>query len=314
MNFDDVVKEFNSVDGSTYKSPIKLIADPSFSRIFKKLFQPGNPINRISGEDRIMSLINSVLYPGVGIDGYKVKKITTVMNDIKDINQPLEPLNVGALRFEIICRCQCWKGYKNENTIDTFDIIIQMFHVFADMDGLVKYFSLLKSKRIPCNFEFDDNIPLKVLSFLTHNNMDKIPHFISETCYKHLLLNDSHERILNIRNTIDIYAIFLPNELEKCQKNKPIIIDGKELDNIGKEWIKTLSLRLWASAVALDENVYKYIIPKNINYYSVVVQSIFDILEGIDFDFIKKCIEEEKTANQFVCNKIEEFLKNEKAF
>jgi len=303
----DKLEVFETIDGLTMKSPIKLIADPSFNRTFKKIFIPNNIVNGISGEDRIMCLINSFLFPGVDDYGYKVKKITNILNNDEDIDQPL---GVNSLKFEIVCRCHCWKGDINENndiyTIDTFDIILQMIHIYTTENTLMNYACLMKNNNISSNYEFEDKIPLKVLSFLVYKKTTRFDSpFIFESMCSHLLLYNPNKHTINFNNTIDLYVIYLPEELEKIFNNKPIVIHNNKLDNTGKEWIKLLTLRLWASAFSRKvDNSCKFIIPKDTTDSDIVIQSIFDILENIDFDFVKKCLEDEEMIYRSLCEEI----------
>jgi len=82
---------------------------------------------------------------------------------------------------------------------------------------------------------------------------------------------------------VEVFVINLQAEIKKLSESKEISLNGKEISKTGKEWIKLLGLRHWAT-VKHYSNYYRYIIPEDTSDSDEVIQSALKILQLIDED------------------------------
>ena len=91
------------------------IVDPSYDQIFKKLFEEGNPFYEIEGKQRLISFLNSIIFPDIKNDPqiYEIERLSNE-NTIMNSNA------LGLLRYDILCKAKCKTKYaqKNEKSIN----------------------------------------------------------------------------------------------------------------------------------------------------------------------------------------------------
>jgi len=115
--------EFDLMGGGYKELPYIEVADSGYVQTFKRIFSWELTINGITGEERLRSLLNSLLYPNVSDDGYNIKKVTAIRNENNSLGSETK---VGVLYFDVICRCECWKGKKGkEEEMEIFDVEMQ---------------------------------------------------------------------------------------------------------------------------------------------------------------------------------------------
>eukprot|EP00833_Pecoramyces_ruminatium_P011350 jgi/Orpsp1_1/1185382/evm.model.c7180000093502.1 len=84
----------------------KTISDPSYDIIFKKIFYDHSPVNKdIDGKKRLISLINGIFFPNISDDGFKVKEIQYIQNEIVTYGKKDRS---GTFIFDVPCICTCW--------------------------------------------------------------------------------------------------------------------------------------------------------------------------------------------------------------
>jgi len=124
--------------------------------------------------------------------------------------------------------------------------------------------------------------PLKVLSFINYDNKetDNI-HYRSYKTEIVLTELDGNKIKTMDEPPVEVYFINLQAEIEKLSKSEEISLNGKEISKTGKEWIKLLGLRHWAT----QKNYYlyhRYVIPKDTSDSDEMIQSALKILQLID--------------------------------
>jgi len=305
--------KFDLMDGGYKELPYIEIADSGYEQTFKQLFSWKHTINGISGEERLISLLNSLLYPNVSDDGYNIKKVTTIRNESNRLGSETK---LGVPFFDVVCRCECWKGKKEmEEEIEIFDVEMQTGYDNVFISRAFEYGVSLRDtiyieekeeeRRKKKDME-KSNIeepkkkikkhPVKVLSFINYDN--KETDNIQYKSYKtEIVLTDLDGNKIKTMDDppVEVYFIDLQAEIEKLSKSEEISINGKEISKTGKEWIKLLGLRHWATQI----NYYlyhRYVIPKDTSDSDEVIQSALKILQLVDEESLIEYCKAEMTA------------------
>lgn len=271
---------FNTISHCEANTQYRLIADPSYDQTFKKLFTWNNAVDGITGADRIMSLLNSLFYPNAGEDDFMIRRVEHLPNESTRFGATNA---LGMLRFDIACRCSCWSNQKIEN-IQIFDIEMQTCYEASFINRLIDYGSTL---RISNNHK-----RVVVLAFLNYTRNDAQNYALS-LFYK----NENGVPVHKFENGIDTYCIYLPSLMDDIINQRQIIIDGNVIGNIGKEWIKLLSLRHWATKACYST---KYTVPASANDSNIAIQSALNILSSVNDDELMSYIQQEKSANDML--------------
>jgi len=124
----------------------KLIADPSYDTIFKKIFYDISPENdNIDGKTRLISFINGILFPDAEDDDIKVRKIKYLQNEIVTYGNEVRK---GTFIFDVPCICTCWgieyseddsSPQKKNETIFGVDIEMQIMYQKDYPERFYKY-------------------------------------------------------------------------------------------------------------------------------------------------------------------------------
>jgi len=295
--------KFALKDGGYKEIPYIEIADSGYDQTFKKLFSWELTINDITGEDRLRSLLNSLLYPNVSDDGYNIKKVRIIRNESNKLGSETK---IGVLFFDVVCRCECWNGKngkEEEIEPEIFDVEMQTGYDNGFIGRAFEYGISLrgtsyvgekdeerKEKKIMGESYFKEQKkkikkhPVKVISFMNYDN--KETDNIHYKSYKtEIVLTDLDGNKIKTMDDppVEVFVINLQAEIKKLLESKEISINGKEISKTGKEWIKLLGLRHWAT-VKHYSNYYRYIIPEDTSDSDEVIQSALKILQLIDED------------------------------
>ena len=84
--------------------------DPSYDKVFKAIFGEGNVCNKKNGNDRLLNLLNSLIFPQQK-DKY-FTKVTSVSNEKGKISKGNK--NSGILRFDISCKATLYDNKKKK--------------------------------------------------------------------------------------------------------------------------------------------------------------------------------------------------------
>ena len=210
----------------TERNQEQIIADPSFDGTFKKIFTFENITNDITGNDRLKSLLNSLLYPdsAESNNDFMIREIKELPNEMTNISQT----SLGILKSDIVCRCVCNSGNESKSKQVIFDIEMQTGFDFAFENRLFNYATALKQR--------NNGKPVIVLAFLnyTKNEQDYSAAFYKKT---------EDGKISYVPNNLDIYSIHLGNINKKLREKEEIKIADKKIGKIGKEWLSLLSIR-----------------------------------------------------------------------
>ena len=273
MEFYNVKKEEDDnyyCNGKILSGEMLTLSDPTYDLTFKYLFSSQN-VEEISGEDRLTSLLNSLIYQN------KIQSIQELNTEyIKynyDVNKNLEPLR--ALRSDLAFKITL-KDKKDCNLIELINIEMQLGFPGNFLERLINYGLLLKERNKDKN---NHNYKTLVLGFINYKGKIELKsnsYFLSE------FNSEDNKFIKKVDDFVDIVLINLFEISKKLENNEKIYILGEEVGNIGKNWLKLLSLRHWAKK--LKNNTF--LIP-NINS-NKEINSAIKYLKGVqDNDLMK---------------------------
>ena len=204
----------------------QIIVDPSFDGTFKKIFTLENTINDINGNDRLKSLLNSLLYPECteSNNDFMIREVKALPNDMTNISKS----SLGTLKSDIVCRCICHSGDTLKNKEMVFDIEMQTGFDSAFENRLFNYATTLK--------QINGGIHVIVLAFLNYTK--------NEQDYSAAIYNKTENgKICYVPNYLDVYSIHLGNINKKLREQQEITIADKPIGSVGKEWLSVLSVR-----------------------------------------------------------------------
>ncbi len=270
---------FSTISKGNIYIPYRLIADSAYDQTFKKIFTWNNTIDGITGEDRTLSLLNSIFYPDAGEDGFKIRGIKPLPNESTRFD---EKTPLGVLKFDIACRCSCWPdGHPHE--VKIFDVEMQTGYEADFVGRLFDYGSALRT--------VNDHKPVVILAFLNYARGKTDASCATGLFYKNELGNP----IGAVSGVVDTQCLYLPTKAEKLLAQESIIIEGKELRNTGREWLKLLSLRHWATEVRYG-SVVRYAVPKFAEDSDPAIKSALTILESVNDLELNSYIQQESSA------------------
>lgn len=238
--------------GSTDK-----FVDPSFDSIFQNIFCEGNSINNKSGKERLINLLNSLIFPNEKEIKFINISFTSNQNNLLTIGKK------GGFRFDILCKATIYDNKKAKSLI--LDVEMQLFKDKNMIERFFKYCSSISKQN-------EENT--LVIVFI--NNNEKINYY-NRSQYIQLISNQPNGAKDKTLDFFGIYFINLKEEIEKIMKNEKIYIKQKELDENGICWIKLLGIRHWGI-----QNDHRYFMPKNINFPSEEIKTAFIMLEQIN--------------------------------
>jgi len=223
-----------SCDGKILSGEMITLTDPTHDLNFKCLFAQQNTIE-ISGIDRSTSLLNSLIYQN------EIESMQELNTDLVKYNFSkntyLERLRL--YRSDLVFKVKL--NDKNDyNLVQLINIEMELDHPDNLKQRLMKYGLSLSNKNRGNNKE---EYKALVLGFINCNgdvNLKSNTLFISE------FDSQTNTFIQKIENFVDIVIINLFEISKKLENNEKIYILGKEIGNIGKNWLKLLSLRHWA--------------------------------------------------------------------
>ena len=128
--------------------------DPSYDPIFKKLFSDGFPFNGKKGIDRLLDLLNSIIFPNE-----ENKKFINIIYNSNESNN-LDANKKGNLRLDISCKGTIFDNNKKDTII--IDIELQLGNDSFIIERLFKYGSSLYR-------QFDKET--LVLAFLNYDDL-----------------------------------------------------------------------------------------------------------------------------------------------
>jgi hypothetical protein len=238
-------------------SRYRRVGDPSFQATFERIFSFDQEILGVTGQDRILSLLNSFFFPNSDETCDQIRGVTPLPNPNSD--------EIG-----IACRCVCLSD-------KSFDVLIQT-GLEAQRSGLL--FSHT-SARISAN----EGRSVVVLGFLNHEAREDE----DELSWRMIVYDDMPEEI---RGQVEVHCVILSKAAAALKANEVIQVDGKELGEVGRAWVKLLSMRYWAS-----KDGEMYMVPKS-SVSDGAINSALRILEYVTEQEVKDYEVEEKQARK----------------
>lgn len=192
---------------------VSFIADPAYYSTFKMLFES-------NGEEKSLSdFLNSILFSEEDKDEDEIINLRYIGDEFHKFN---EKNNKNMLSTDVVCSIKTKKGEK---------IVLCLEMQVAKKKSFTKgLFDCGKSLRNNNQYENCYYLGLCLYS-------EKGTNFAS--------LNRTKGSEITSLNYIKLIEIDISEEIKNMEQNKPIIINGKEIKNKGKEYIKLLGIRNW---------------------------------------------------------------------
>ena len=245
--------------------------DPAYDSVFKAIFGDGNIIDEKGGKERLLNLLNSLLFPNEETKGFidihsisnEKSKITTKQN------------NSGILRFDISCKATLYND-KNEKKTKIIDIEMQIGKKTGILSRMKNYaydlFQTYETETI-------------LIAFMNQEQINKE----NSSQYKITYLYDSKGEVIEEEQDTDIMIINLKQEIEKNQAKQKIIVRNKELNKVGISWLKLLGIRHWGKSIKDF-----YFLPKNVYFLSKELEATFKLLQSYDEGKLRRLLRKEE--------------------
>ena len=245
--------------------------DPAYDSVFKAIFGDGNIIDEKGGKERLLNLLNSLLFPNEETKGFidihsisnEKSKITTKQN------------NSGILRFDISCKATLYND-KNEKKTKIIDIEMQIGKKTGILSRMKNYaydlFQTYETETI-------------LIAFMNQEQINKE----NSSQYTITYLYDSKGEVIEEEQDKDIMIINLKQEIEKNQAKQKIIVRNKELNKVGISWLKLLGIRHWGKI-----SKKFYYLPKNVCFLSKELNTAFKLLQSYDDGQLEKLLRKEE--------------------
>jgi len=288
----DGIGIFKKLDNTEVELSYKSLADPTYDQTFKTLFIGDTKINGINSEQRLMSILNSLLFLDTNENDLKIRKIKYLPNEKVDFN-------IDVLKVDVICECICWelgKGEVKEEDQTKFCVVFEM---------QIKYTSdfIYRFKNYKDSFKSFHRMPVVIISFLNYKDgFDPFYIFSKKFEGKKIrgigsFIMDDENNPLALQSKFynNVFFFHLKSEINDLNQNKVLKLNNKALNSTGMAWIKLLSLRHWASE-DYSYDVKRYIIPGEMSDLPIEIQSAISILQFISNEDLKLFIESENEA------------------
>ena len=255
------------------------IVDPSYDQVFKKIFEEGNVFNKIEGKQRLISFLNSIIFPDTENDP-RIYEIERLSNESTNMNIGN---SLGSLRYDILCKAKCKSKYnqKNEKTIN---IEMQLSCDSHLRKRLINYASTVYKLY---------NLETIVLC-LVNKKSDKDDF---TTSFTRLITSHQRKKTVENLNDLKIIVLNLPELIEQINNEVEIIVENKKIETIGRNWIKLLGIRNWGL-----KEFHRFILPSEINFECDELKSTFLMLKNTKELDLARAISEQ----QFIDGVLEE--------
>lgn len=193
---------------------VSKIVDPSYEPIFKKIFEEGNNFNNKTGEQRLISFLNSIIFPDEknDIQIYEIQKLPNESTIIKETSS-------GILWYDILCKAKC-KSIFNQKYNKIINIEMQLSCDYNINQRLLDYATSAHKKYK------EETIVL----CLINKGSDKNDFKTSITSLRKKYLEG---RKIVALNDFKIFVLNLPELINKIKNREQIIIEKKEIKEIG---------------------------------------------------------------------------------
>ncbi len=234
--------EFLEMNGMTPFDPMRMvkIAEPTYDQTFKALFVGNEQIEGYTPNQRLISLLNGLLYPEADEDdeALKIRRIFPLNSEITQIGMTDAR---GVLRFDIACTCECWSGQSHLTREGAIPERKGVVNVEMQKTKDVKFGERLQTYASALYRKY--NCEVQIIAFMGHKTVavrnDSIA--IKPFLVSHL----TGEPITPMEGVTDVGAIDLRFCADMLNEGKNIMYNAKPLGKIGREWLKLLSINQW---------------------------------------------------------------------
>ena len=252
-------KSFVEYDmNNTYK-----LIDPVFDEIFKTIFAYGHESNKISGKERLISFLNSILH-----SKYR-EKIVSIEYFPNDLVKPNQKTRIGMIVL---------KAYFEKGRILYIYIEIQTSFYQKIFKRWVEYasrlFSNVENESLVLVLQVDDT---ENRSFSIYPSKKEENPFLEE----------------KIEDTFEIISINVKNAISLIRQKKPIKLGNIDISKEGKIWLKIIGLRFWI--LPFDDF---YILPEKLKV-SPEIQSVINLLSIYSPEKLSEIMEIDYKAKKF---------------
>ncbi|MDR1907147.1 MAG: hypothetical protein LBQ03_02965 [Puniceicoccales bacterium] len=281
------------------------IANPTYDLTFKSLFTSadsrlgfGDFGDRSHANRRLMSLLNSIIYPTAANDPNCEQIIavelqpTEILTGSKSADEGSElEKALTALRCDIVCECTIQK--ENQQDRETFfiyfDIEMQRAKIRKRISNFFNYRNILQQK-----YNTED---VRLIAFLNY----RTDELVQETVSGDFTFDKEKSAFLPIGESIEDAkkrtspVIGLQAVVTAIKNGEEVVImPDKPLGREGKEWLKLLGVEWWAHSTG----DHRYIVPKQVS--CKVIGESLEVLnhKGITDDMLRQ--EYEKVAGALV--------------
>jgi hypothetical protein len=203
-----------------------------------------------------MAFLNSIFYPKVGEDGFRIKELKMIDGER---TQPGQVRGKGTQRSDLACKCTCWDGVekpRNKGNIEMFDVEMQRTYNPGFMDRIQKYGeNLRKAEKGKVGAR---KVGVRVLALYNYVADKDVPSVISRRVVKDLETG-AEER--TVEGEPEIYLINLADRVAEMERGKRIMVENQELGEEGELWLALLGIRQWQENRKLEVKQTYFIAP-----------------------------------------------------
>ena len=270
------------------------VTSPIIDNTFQKIFGENEQITK--------SLLNSLIYP----EKERINKI-----EFLPTNRPGkigEKNSFYSIRTDVLCKCYLDFDNEDEDKELIVDLEMQINFNKENTKRFIYYLKRLYSKYFDAKIIVlalvFRNVPNPYINKGTKTNLEE------KDIYSNLEVNHYDEEFT-------IYQIDISYCYKLLLKEKKLRVIKKEIDDIGKEWLKFLNLPNWCSSIKKN---YYVLPPLRMKFFkSKEVFLAFKILkdeDNIQYDMYLYDLEKINQKNEFVNNliiqnkELKEMIKN----
>lgn len=199
------------------------LVDPTLDRIFKSIFGYGKESNKIVGQQRLISFLNSILFSKYG---QKIIAIEYLQNDLVKPNQKS---NFGTRIADIVLKAT----FENNRT------------VFIDIEIQTSFYQQIFRRWVEYASRLFSNVEKETLLLVLQADDTKNRYFSIYPVKK-----DENPFIeKKIEDTFEIVSINIKNAISSIKQNNQIKFGDIEVTEEAKNWLKIIGLRYWIKPI-----------------------------------------------------------------
>ena len=250
--------------------------DPSYDSVFKTIFEDGNLLEEKDGNQRLLNLLNSLIFPNEKSKCFT--EVKPIRNEKSKIIKKQD--NSGIMRFDISCMAKV--SDKTKNNTKVIDVEMQLGKKSDILSGMYNYaYSLYQTYKM-------ETI---LISFMNQDYINEE----NRSQFEIKMVFDGEGKIIKEEHDIEVIIVNLKEEIEKTQDKKIIFLNRKELNKVGISWLKLLGIRQWGKTI----NNFYYL-PKNLHFLSKELESAFKLLQSYDEGELIRLLRKEEEDNNII--------------